>query len=72
MSELKKDVITKEVMKQYEIIRKMGPCNMFDHNCVTTVAERMEFDALAELDRKDYVNILEHFSEYMKMYDIEQ
>lgn len=64
--------ITREVMEQYEQLRRLGPCNMFDLGCVQLYAEQMEFYELAELDRGDYLYILKNFSQLMAHYEIEQ
>ena len=66
------ETITKEVMEQYEAIRQMGPCNMFDYGCVGVVAARMDFFKLASLTRKEYRDLLMNFSELMKKYNIKQ
>jgi len=64
------DQITKEVIKQYEQIRKMGLCNMFDFRCVSNIADQIEFYDLAELTREEYVYILSNFRKLMKKYNI--
>jgi len=64
--------ISKECMEQYEAVRKSGVCNMFDFCCVVGTASTMGFDALAELDRKDYVKLLSNFSSLMSHYGIKQ
>ena len=66
------ETITKEMMEQYEVIREMGPCNMFDYGCVADVAARMDFFELASLTRKEYRQLLMNFSELMKKYNIKQ
>ena len=64
------DRISKEVMEQYEEVRSLGPCNMFDFGCVQQAADELEFYELANLDRKDYVYILSNFGKLMKHYNI--
>ncbi len=66
------DKITKEVMEQYEQIRSLGPCNMFDSACVQRFANEMEFYDLACLTTDEYVYILSNFSELMKKHNIIQ
>jgi len=65
-------IITKEVMEQYEIIRRMGPCNMFDYCCVINTANDLELEELASLEKEEYVYILRNFGKLMKKYKIEQ
>ena len=64
--------MTKEIMQQYEYIRKSGVTNMFDYNNVIRYAEQFGFDDLAEVTYKEYKNILMNFSKYMKEFDIRQ
>ena len=66
------ETTTKEVMEQYEAIRQMGPCNMFDYGCVINSADRMDFFKLASLTRKEYGDLLMNFSELMKKYNIKE
>lgn len=47
--------ISKEVVQQYEEIRALGPCNMFDLRCVQDEAELLGLDALASLAESKYV-----------------
>lgn len=65
-------VITYDVMAQYEEIRRLGPCNMFDYNGVMEAAEMMDFYNLADLTKDEYVLILQNFNSLMKYYGIEQ
>ena len=48
MNNIMLDNITKKVMEQYEQIRSMGPCNMYDRNCVLDMAERLDLYNLAD------------------------
>ena len=64
--------IPKEVMEQYEQIRKMGPCNMLDFYCVQRTANELEFYSLASLTKKEYTFILSNFGKLMKKYEIPQ
>lgn len=64
--------ITEDVMNQYEIIRKMGACNMFDYYCVTNTANDLEMYEMASLEIDEYTYILQNFSKLMKKYNIEQ
>ena len=68
----KDERISKEVMEQYEIIRKSGVSNMFDIFAVKRYARQVGLNALANLSRDDYIYILENFPMLMKGYDIEQ
>ena len=65
-------IITREVMEQYEALRKLGPCNMFDVNCVTNYAKLMYFDALAKIYIEHCTIIWQNFAKLMKHYGIEQ
>jgi len=67
-----KKIITKEIMNQYEIIRRTGACNMYDYGCVVGVADQFEMYELGSLERKEYVYILQNFSRLMKKYNIKQ
>ena len=66
------DIITEEVMQQYEVVRKSGICNMFDMTCVAEVCSALEFQDLLEIteDRKRYFTLLMNFSDLMKHYRI--
>ena len=64
--------MTKEIMQQYEAIRKSSATNMFNYNNVIRYAEQFGFDELAEVSYEEYKNILNNFSKYMKEFDIKQ
>lgn len=64
--------ITKEIMEQYEQIRSLGPCNMFDLKCVQRIASKLGFHDLANLTKTEYIYILSNFSRLMKKYEISQ
>ena len=64
--------ISREVMEQYEQIRKFGACNMLDINCVQNIADQLFFYELAGLSREEYGFILSNFSSLMKKYNIKQ
>ena len=66
------NVITKEVMEQYEIIRNVGVCNMFDYYCVTNTASDLEMHELGDLEKDEYIYILKNFTQLMKRYEIKQ
>ena len=72
MSLIDETTITEAVMNQYEIIRRMGPCNMFDYYCVTNTANDLEMYELGSLEKEEYTYILKNFSRLMKKYGIEQ
>lgn len=65
-----KEKITKEMMEQYERIRSLGPCNVFDYHCVVRAATELEFYDLAELGKDEYITILTNFDELMKKFGI--
>lgn len=64
------ELISKEAMQQYEIVRKSGVCNMFDMTCVATACNILEFQELQEVieDRKSYSTLLRNFSDLMQHY----
>ncbi len=64
--------MTKTIMEQYEAVRQSGDCNMFDYNCVITIADRLNFYALACLTRDEYKDILMNFGKYMKKFGVLQ
>ncbi|MBU0777760.1 DUF5049 domain-containing protein [Patescibacteria group bacterium] len=64
--------MTKEIMEQYEAIRKSGVTNMFDYYNVVKIADKLEFYSLASLIREEYGQLLMNFSSLMKKYDISQ
>ena len=64
--------ITSDVIEQFEEIRKLGVCNMYDFSCVQNHADRLEFYALASLERKEYVYVITNFSTLMKKFNINQ
>ena len=68
------DLISKEAMQQYEIVRKSGICNMFDMTCIAEVCSTLEFQDLLEIteDRKSYSTLLMNFSDLMEHYGITQ
>jgi len=66
------NVITKEVMEQYEIVRKSGVTNMFDYTGVINAASRMKLCALGSLTFDEYKALLLGFNKYMKLYKIKQ
>lgn len=64
--------VTEEVMIQYEAIRQLGPCNMFDFSGVISNCHRLGFRDLENLSLDDYKYILNNFSKLMKYYEIAQ
>ncbi len=64
--------MTKEIMEQYEKVRRGGACNMFNYTCVMWIANQVGFHALAELTMDEYRDILKNFCKYMKKFDIKQ
>lgn len=66
------EVISKEVMQQYEEVRELGPCNMLDYFCVMRVGEALGYYALANLTKEDYIYLLKNFSRLMSLYGITQ
>ena len=37
------ELISKEAMQQYEIVRKSGICNMFDMTCVAEACSSLDY-----------------------------
>lgn len=72
MKEIDEIIITEAVMNQYEIIRRTGPCNVFDYYCVINTANDLELYELGSLEKDEYTYILNNFSMLMKKYGIEQ
>lgn len=64
--------ITYNIMSQYEIVRRLGRCNMFNYPCVIDCARMLELNDLANLNEKEYVYILENFSDLMIKFNINQ
>lgn len=71
---LDQEVFTKEVMQQYETVRKSGVCNMFDMTCVAEACDMLEFQDLLEVveDRGKYTMLLMNFGKLMEHYEIAQ
>jgi len=66
------DIINKEMMEQYEAIRQSGATNMFDYYNVRSIANKVEYFALASLSLEDYKILLLNFNKLMKKYNITQ
>ena len=64
------EIITKEVMQQYEKVRSGGACNMVDYYCVINTAYAFKLYDLAELEREDYFFILSNYSELTEKFNI--
>ena len=64
--------ITKEVMEQYESVRRSGICNMFDYYCVMRAAMTSDYRELAALYVNDYMYLLSNFGSLMKLYGVKQ
>ncbi len=64
--------ITTKIMEQYETIRRIGKCNMYDLNCVRYYADRLDLYDLASIEKDDYVYILQNFPELMAKFNIQQ
>ena len=64
------ELISKEAMQQYEIVRKSGVCNMFDMTCIAEVCNSLDYQDLLEVaeDRKSYSTLLRNFSDLMQHY----
>lgn len=54
---------SKELLEEYEKVRKRGHANMFDHNGVVKAAMIMDCPKLAMLSRNDYLKLLIHIAE---------
>ena len=65
-------IISKEVMEQYEKIRRSGLTDMFNYYQVVNIANRVDFRALAILPLEDYRILLLNFQKLMKHYGIKQ
>lgn len=65
-------MISKEVMEQYEAVRKSGVINMFDYYSVIEIAGKLKFDSLSSLTREEYKELLMNFGKLMKKYSIKQ
>lgn len=65
--------ISKEAMEQYEKIRILGKCNMFDRNCVMHQANKRKYYELVVIasDTKEYGQLLKSYSTLMKKYGLE-
>jgi hypothetical protein len=75
MSELTNDVlsiITKDIMLDYEAIRKSGITNMFDYFTVVKFAKRLQMKELAQLTLAEYKLLLMNFGRLMQYYGIVQ
>jgi len=66
------ETITKEVMIQYEEIRVGSECNMWDIQCVQSVAEYEGYDALATLTDDEYTLCIKHYSDLMHFHGLER
>jgi hypothetical protein len=64
------ELITEEIMGQYEIIRKVGQCNMVDYRCVNNEAWLHGFYELADLNGEEYRILLKNYGKLMKHYQI--
>ena len=53
----------KEIMEEYEKVRKSGHTNMFDYNGVVKAAIFVDCPKLAMLSRNDYLKLLIHIAE---------
>ena len=75
MSELTNDVlsiITKDIMLDYEAIRKSGITNMFDYFTVVKFAKRLQMKELSQLTLAEYKVLLMNFGRLMQYYNIVQ
>ena len=65
-----------ELIRQYEIVRSSGDCNMFDSNCVMASASRHDcYELVTYMDdhgRKGYVKLLSNYAELMKKHDVKR
>ena len=72
IKEDKKINITLEMLKEYEMIRRGGMCDMFDYYCVTGVAKRFKFKTISHLTLEQYVELLENFGKKLTEFNIKQ
>ena len=63
-------MVTKEVVEQYEEVRKSGATNMFDYYNVVRIAGMMGLCPLAKISRDRYKELLMNFGKLMKEYGI--
>ena len=66
------EVISKETVEQYELVRQSGLVNMFDYCGVTYIAEIIGANDLAQVGREDYKTLLVNFSTLIAHYGITQ
>lgn len=67
------EVITKEIVLQFEHIRQSGKCNMFDVNCVQRTAFDLEFHQLVNaIEDKQYMYILQQYGNLVEYYKIDR
>ncbi len=69
------DATQREIIQQYENIRKSGVCNMFNYTAVKYAAKQFGWTALYNFIKdgmNSYQTILLHFSKLMKKFDIKQ
>lgn len=64
--------ITKEVMIQYETIRRSGMTNMFNYFNVIQIAKKNKLKELASFSMDDYKELLMNFSKLMEKFGIKQ
>jgi hypothetical protein len=60
----------KEIMIEYETIRKSGMTNMLDYSCVINIAKMLRYTELSKLTLEEYKHLLMNYQQYMKEFDI--
>jgi len=65
-------MITKEIMEEFEAVRRSGYTNMFDFNGVRNWANLMGLDLLGSITRSAYISLLMNYDKLMEKYEIEK
>lgn len=60
--------MNKEIMIEFEIIRKTGITNMFDYYTVISLARKAKLKNIAKLTYDEYKHFLLNFKKYKKKY----
>lgn len=64
--------MTKEVMEQYEQVRALGLCSMWDFFCVMRIARKRKFYALSALTMNEYGDIIKNSLKYMDKFGVKR
>lgn len=66
------EYITKQLLTQFEIIRKSALCNMINYYCVQRHASQLNFHDLASLFHDEYLYVLRNYTELITRFEIDQ